>query len=68
MRIVLALLSVPATSTLAEHLAGKVIADFVINKLNRHQHPFTTRFLYQIGIFPRQLTETVQQHIAFCSA
>lgn len=50
---------------LAEHLAGKVIADFVINKLNRHQHPFTTRFLYQIGIFPRQLTETVQQHIAF---
>lgn len=53
---------------LAEHLAGKVIADFVINKLNRHQHPFATRFLYQIGIFPRQLTETVQQHIAFCSA
>ena len=34
--------NIPAASALAEHLAGKVTADFIINKLNRHQHPFAT--------------------------
>ncbi len=50
---------------MTEHLTGKTVARFVIDKFNGHQHTFATRIVYQIGIFTRKLSKTIQERIAF---
>ncbi len=49
MRIVLALLRFRPPVRAGGTSRWQSYSRFLINKLNCHQHPFTTRFLYQIG-------------------
>lgn len=69
-RIVLALFNVPATSTRCLNIRWQSLCfNLVVDKLNSHQHTLFPRTSFtRSEIFARQLTEAVQQQIAFCSA